>query len=152
MLLLSATPYKMYTLHHEKDDDHYRDFIQTVRFLYDDHEEARRLEGALDRYKRAMYRLAVDSDEALRDQKGLRDDIRRRLARVMTRTERLMASETGDDMLREVAMGDLQLTAEDVRSYLALQRVARALDQGDMLAYWKSAPYMLSFMETYQIK
>ena len=32
-LLLSATPYKMYTLSHESDDDHYRDFLQTVRFL-----------------------------------------------------------------------------------------------------------------------
>ena len=34
VLLLSATPYKMYTLSHEADtDDHYKDFVQTLRFL-----------------------------------------------------------------------------------------------------------------------
>jgi hypothetical protein len=34
VLLLSATPYKMYTLSHEaEEDDHYRDFLRTVEFL-----------------------------------------------------------------------------------------------------------------------
>ena len=32
-VLLSATPYKMYTASHEVDDDHYRDFLDTVDFL-----------------------------------------------------------------------------------------------------------------------
>ena len=32
-LLLSATPYKMYTQAHETEEDHYRDFIRTVEFL-----------------------------------------------------------------------------------------------------------------------
>ena len=32
-MLLSATPYKMYTVSHEVDDDHYRDFLNTVEFL-----------------------------------------------------------------------------------------------------------------------
>src|SRR5262249_7019054 len=37
VLLLSATPYKMYTLPDEPEgDDHYRDFIRTVRFLAGD--------------------------------------------------------------------------------------------------------------------
>ena len=34
ILLLSATPYKMYTVNAETDgDDHYRDFLETSRFL-----------------------------------------------------------------------------------------------------------------------
>ena len=34
VLLLSATPYKMYTLHEESgEDDHYADFVRTVQFL-----------------------------------------------------------------------------------------------------------------------
>ena len=37
VLLLSATPYKMYTLPDEPEgDDHYRDFTRTVRFLAGD--------------------------------------------------------------------------------------------------------------------
>ena len=33
ILLLSATPYKMYTLSDEPDEDHYADFLQTCQFL-----------------------------------------------------------------------------------------------------------------------
>jgi len=35
VLLLSATPYKMYTLHGESDENHYEDFERTVEFLLD---------------------------------------------------------------------------------------------------------------------
>src|SRR5690606_14264982 len=35
VLLLSATPYKMYTMYYERaEDDHYADFMRTVRFLF----------------------------------------------------------------------------------------------------------------------
>src|SRR5271165_7185167 len=33
VLLLSATPYKSLSLHHEADDDHYGDFLALLRFL-----------------------------------------------------------------------------------------------------------------------
>jgi hypothetical protein len=36
--------------------------------------------------------------------------------------------------------------------YLALNRVAKALDHDDVLEYWKSAPYLLNFMEEYDLK
>jgi len=40
VILLSATPYKMYTMHHEKEkDDHYQDFLKTLRFLFSTAEE-----------------------------------------------------------------------------------------------------------------
>ena len=43
LLLLSATPYRMYTLHHESaEDDHYRDFLRTVEFLDPELKEMRR--------------------------------------------------------------------------------------------------------------
>ena len=35
-LLLSATPYKMYSVSDEADDDHYRDFLRTAAFLMGD--------------------------------------------------------------------------------------------------------------------
>src|SRR5690606_40248880 len=92
------------------------------------------------------------TDGALTELRELRAEVESRLSRIMVRTERLAASEDRDGMLREVAMDRLQLAEDDVRSYLAVQRVARSLEQGDMLAYWKSAPYMLSFMDDYQVK
>src|SRR6185295_5059132 len=33
VLLLSATPYRGLSLHHETDDDHYVDFVALMRFL-----------------------------------------------------------------------------------------------------------------------
>src|SRR6056297_2463414 len=33
IILLSATPYKMYTMYHESEDAHYEDFFRTLRFL-----------------------------------------------------------------------------------------------------------------------
>ena len=36
VILLSATPYKMYTLADERDEDHYADFVRTARFLMGD--------------------------------------------------------------------------------------------------------------------
>lgn len=35
---------------------------------------------------------------------------------------------------------------------MTLQKISRALGQGDVLEYWKSAPYLLNFMDGYRLK
>jgi len=41
VLLLSATPYKMYTMGHElAEDHHYADFLDTLKFLHNDATQA----------------------------------------------------------------------------------------------------------------
>jgi hypothetical protein len=46
VLLLSATPYKMYTLSHESDEEeHYRDFLETLRFLFNDPQKTSEVEA-----------------------------------------------------------------------------------------------------------
>src|SRR5262249_25275317 len=57
VLLLSATPYKMYTLAEERaltGDDHYADFLSTVEFLAEHHDSrtAARLRVALGDFRR----------------------------------------------------------------------------------------------------
>ena len=52
VLLLSATPYKMYTRHCEGDDDHYRDFMETVAFLQDDPTRTEAFRKTLTQYHR----------------------------------------------------------------------------------------------------
>ena len=57
LLLLSATPYRMYTLHHEShEDNHYRDFLRTVEFLDPGLKQSGALRQLLDDYRQAMYR------------------------------------------------------------------------------------------------
>ena len=149
LLLLSATPYRMYTLHHESaEDDHYRDFLRTVEFLDSRLKESGDLRRLLDDYRHAMYRIESGT-EALERIKG---EIERLLRRVMSRTERLRASTDAHGMLREVPCAGLQLTAGDVRDFLALDKIGREVRQPQVLEYWKSAPYLLSFMDDYKLK
>ncbi|MCZ0939549.1 MAG: helicase-related protein [Caldilineaceae bacterium] len=149
LLLLSATPYRMYTLRHEEaEDDHYRDFLRTVEFIDSGLKESGELRRLLDDYRQAMYRIEYGT-ERLEQIKGR---IERQLRRVMSRVERLGASTDVHGMLREVPCAGLQLTAEDIGDFLALDKIGHEVRQPQVLEYWKSAPYLLSFMDDYKLK
>jgi hypothetical protein len=148
VVLLSATPYKMYTRSGEASgDDHYEDFQRTLRFLYPEGiEESRSL---LRDYRRELFRLADGGSERLLEAKRR---LEARLRRVMVRTERLAATDDRDGMLAEVPDENVILMPQDLLAYVSLQRVASTLGEGAALEYWKSAPYLLNFMENYKIK
>lgn len=150
VLLLSATPYKMYTLQHESaDDDHYADFVETLRFLLGDASRTAEIEQLLLEYRRATYQLGRDGVEHIR---GVKAGLQHRLRQVIARTERLAVTTDRSGMLREMDGAQPNLTVDHVRGYLDTQRLARAIDQPDVIEYWKSAPYLLNFMEDYQLK
>ena len=148
VLLLSATPYKMYTMRDEAgDEDHYADFIATLRFLFNDTLAPSKLSDQLTTLRKAIY---VGGDrEALR---SLRSTIEASLRRVMARTERLAASSDRSGMLREIASSPMELRADDASAYCAFQRIGRKLDLPDVIEFWKSAPFLLNFMDSYKLK
>lgn len=149
-LLLSATPYKMYTLHSEREeDDHYRDFMDTLRFLFADDHRTAEVAGLLKRMRHSLYRIpSTGPDEAI----ACRGELEARLRQVMVRTERARGVDTGDDMVHEVAATQPPISSTDAGRYLALQRMVRTVNGPDMIEYWKSAPYLLNFMDEYQVK
>jgi len=149
-LLLSATPYKMYTLHSERDeDDHYSDFMETLRFLFHDDAQTAAVAELLKRMRRSLYRIpSAGPGEALECRAALEGHLRK----AMVRTERARGSDSGDDMLREVPDTQPAISAADAGRYLALQRMVRSVNGPDMIEYWKSAPYLLNFMDDYQVK
>ncbi len=149
VLLLSATPYKMYTVSGEQEDDHYADFLDTLRFLFNDDGRTGKLENLLREYRKQLYQIGEDTHQPLHETK---EAIERQLRRVMARTERLSATQDRDGMLREVNNGHAALTKIDVQAYTHLQRIARLLERGSVIEYWKSAPYLLNFMENYELK
>ncbi len=62
VLMLSATPYAMYTTAQDDEDDHHRDFLATMRFLLEnDEEKIAELDRDLARYRRALYATAGQS-------------------------------------------------------------------------------------------
>jgi hypothetical protein len=150
LLLLSATPYKMYSLSHEAaEDDHYKDFLRTVKFLCPTGNRVEQFQGLLEHYRRALLTLGAGDGSELTD---IKREIEAFLRQIMVRTEKLASSEMRDGMLQEVNSGDSLLSPTDLAGYLSLQKLSRVLGQSDTLEYWKSAPYLLNFMDGYKLK
>lgn len=151
VILLSATPYKMYTVQDEGGaEDHYQDFLRTVRFLFaDDSTSADQLSVLLKDYRRAMLRIGSDGLDTIR---GIREGIEGLLTRVMVRTERLAVTPGRDGMLRQIDMPPLGITAGDAANYQRVQALARLVDQADTMEFWKASPWLLNFMDTYKLK
>lgn len=147
VLLLSATPYKMYTLSDEPDDDHYADFLQTTRFLMSEDDTAE-FSNELRDFRRALTDFEAVGPMNLQRRKHA---VERRLRRVMVRTERLAATADRSGMLEDRRL-DGRLESSDVRTFAMVDRISRRLSTGDSTDYWKSAPYLLNFMEGYQLK
>jgi hypothetical protein len=149
-LLLSATPYKMYTLYDEEgEDDHYQDFLATLVFLENDRERTGELKSLIEGYRREMYRFGNGNTSKLF---SIKNNLEVALRRTMVRTERVAYSADRDDMIREVTSGSPVPDAREIQSYLGLHHLAGFLDHGDPIEYWKSAPYLLNFMDHYKFK
>lgn len=147
VLLLSATPYKMYTLPDEAEgDDHYADFRRTVEFLAGD-EEAGLVMSGLRTMRESLLRKE-DHDVA----KAAKDEVEQRLRKVMARTERLRSTTDLDGMLAELPVPGARVTADDLLAYVDASRVAQALDAQDVFEYWRASPYVFNIMEGYQVK
>lgn len=150
VLLLSATPYKMFTLAREQErDDHYADFEKTLRFLVPGEAERARFHARLADYREQLLRAADAGPAGFLAAKA---ELEEGLRRVMVRTERLAVTADRNGMLADVPCEGVALTTADVRQYLSLRAVAGSLGHDDVLEYWKSAPYLLNFMEDYDLK
>ena len=149
VLLLSATPYKMYTIAAEAaEDNHYEDFLRTLKFLLNSDSETERIRNLLAAFRQELLQSAGKATRRLCE---LRDEVQSSLRQVIARTERLAVSLDRNGMLVEVKNSAV-LAPEDIRAYCDIQRVARAIEAPDMLEFWKSAPYLLNFMDDYQFK
>jgi hypothetical protein len=149
VLLLSATPYKMYTVTDESGgDDHYRDFVDTLRFLLNDPATVSGVAARLAEMRRALLRGREGAAEVA----TLKREIEAVLRKVIVRTERLAVSADRSGMLREIPAAAMSMKPDDARAYCALQDVSDALEQHDATEYWKAAPFLLNMMDEYELK
>ncbi len=149
-LLLSATPYRMYTMADDDlGDDHYADFVDTVRFLFDKDVAVDQLQGHLADMRAGLVDAASDGGAAA---VAACNTTRELLQKVMVRTERLASTPDRNGMLTTLPLPDFQLEPGDVRAYVQLSEIAEELGERDVLEYWKSSPYLLNFMEGYALK
>ena len=151
-LLLSATPYKLYTTDAEiEQEDHYEDFLATTRFLFGGRESrVGTLASSLTRFANALKRATPDNSGSLHAAADAKADVENALRAVMARTERVAASDERDAMLREPGVR-LSLKPVDVRQYLAADALFEAVGDRDPMPFWKSAPYLVHFMRGYKL-
>ena len=145
-LLLSATPYRMYTRAEELSDDHHAEFRKTTRFLLND-DEARteQLDRAFRDYRDALR--VAESDRAPAEH--ARDQVQSELKRVMVRTERLGAAGDRSGML-DASPADAfvpVVRTKDLRAYAEVEEVREKPGARDVVDWWKSAPYLLNMMD-----
>lgn len=152
VILLSATPYKMYTMHRETaEDNHYSDFIRTIGFLLNDDAATSSFENDLERFRRGLLEWDGRNSLELREAKST---IEHKLKKVMVRTERVAHTQDRSAMIAETRHGEYALGTEDIMAFKALDTIAAFLKVGDTVEYWKSAPYLINMMDRsgYELK
>jgi hypothetical protein len=143
VLLLSATPYKPYTLAEEaeKGEDHYRDFFKTLNFLDTGNGRADGIRGDLADFRRSI--LAGHRVEEIRIR------LEEQLTKLLCRTERPLSEFSGTG-IRTICRSS-PASAQDMAGYVALHKLAEAVDAPLTVEYWKSAPYFANFLDGYRV-
>lgn len=144
VLLLSATPYKMYTTDQESsEDNHYKDFISTLEFLFNDVEKIAEIEQRLLAIRNALRGSTLNINAKY--------DLEQALLQVMCRTERIATTRDQNAMTIEVKR-HTPLTVKDLQHAANVDSLALNLNVADPLEYWKSAPYLLNFLKSYELR
>lgn len=156
ILLLSATPYKPYStleeLNTNGNDEHYQDFMKVMDFLYATKDKMDRFKLTWHTYSAALKRTNVVDLTPLVVTKNEAEEA---LYGVMRRTERFNSG-----IIDDSRVCDVQIVPEDILSFAEGQYLMDCLNQentkvrlGNLpMEYVKSSPYLLSFMDKYELK
>lgn len=149
VLLLSATPYKWFS-RDDDGEDHYPDFLRTIRFLLGGRSEKLiDLQADIRAFRNGMLAARSEDDFVALTQPKAR--IEAVLTGIMCRTERVGSTSGGDAMVRESVLLP-RLRPEDLQEFKALDILASRVDDAEPIEYWKSCPYLLNFMKEYELK
>ena len=148
VLLLSATPYKMLSLDHEHDDDHYPDFLNTLRFLFNSESIMDEIKGEIQAFRQSLLQIGPENDSTI---SKTRDTLQSRLLRVMCRTERVGKTQSLNAMLSE-SRDKPALRPDDLHEAVLADKIASIIGARDIIEYWKSSPYLINFLRRYEFR
>ena len=153
ILLLSATPYKLYSTLEEIDDaagvdEHYREFLQVMDFLFKGNTKDFR--KVWTNYNVALHELH-DGDTTIIQVKDAAEDA---MYQGVCRTERISVMESGDYTDDSSVKCPIPVSEEDIRSFLAMGTLLKEIGAPFSLPvdYAKSSPFLMSFMRNYKVK
>ena len=157
ILLLSATPYKPYTTLEElteyNADTHYEDFNRLMDFLFAGGND---LKEVWNDYSHRLSHISSENFDVLIASKRIAED---KMYQAMCRTERL-----NQGLLKDCRV-ELPIDENDILAFCEMQRIVEGCKEAALssthsrfrwsnmpVEYIKSAPYLLSFMESYELK
>lgn len=152
ILLLSATPYKMYTMQSEDEqgESHFDEFKFIVDFLLNDENKKQKFLEAWDDYSKALLHIGDGNWNFIKEQKEI---VEKALKSIIARTERITVSDDGNTLLRSSKSNILWITPADIQNFVSADAVASKLkDVNSPIEYCKSSPFPFSFMEGYQLQ
>ncbi len=156
ILLLSATPYKLYSTLEELNtdgmDEHYQDFMKVMDFLLATKDKTNQFKLLWQSYSSALKRTEVVDLSPLITAKKTAEEA---LYSVMCRTERFNSG-----IIDDSRVSDVEVQSEDILSFAECQNLMDYLSEcnpktrlGNVpMEYVKSSPYLLSFMDKYELK
>lgn len=155
VLLLSATPYKLYSTieeieEAEKPDEYYEEFLQVIKFLCNDDEKMNRFKEIWSDYSVAL-REVIQGDTAVLNLKKKAEE---RMYGLMCRTERISVMDSGDYIDDSSVHNALSISPGDIRTYLDMGKLLKSIgdERALLVDYAKSTPYLMSYMNHYKVK
>lgn len=154
ILMLSATPYKMYSTLDEIDelqmDEHYREFYNVINFLKNSEKERNEFKDIWSDYSIKLKEISNDRDSFISAKKLAEDALYENICR----TERITEKNAIDMIYTDGDDNALKVFKEDIESYIDAQNLLDDihLNSNVPVDYIKSTPYLMSFMKKYKLK
>lgn len=159
ILLLSATPYTMYSTKQELLEggvSHKKEFDSVIKFIFEDREHPEKCDSYLefkktwDSYSEALRNLNPDNIEDLKNKARFVESI---MMKRIARTERNIVI-NNSDLITMTKHEELQTTKGDFLPYYQLSTIVKKLKVPSYVPidFVKSCPYLMSFMNDYVLK
>lgn len=155
VLLLSATPYKLYSTIEEieeadKPDEYYKEFLQVIDFLTDDKNKMEHFSSVWSDYSVALREVIQGDSAVLSLKKNAEDE----MYNLICRTERISVMDSGDYIDDSGVHNTLAVSSGDIHTFLDMGKLLKEIDsEGYLLVdYAKSTPYLMSYMNHYRVK
>lgn len=157
VLLLSATPYKIYSTSEEieenKGDDVPEEFLDVIKFLKDSTQATESFKNVWEDYSISLHELQSNEISVLSLQ-NKKEVVEQSMYDNICRTERISVMDSGDYIDDKSKGNPVNVMESDIRSYLDSRKAMDGME-GHLslpLEYVKSCAYPLSYMDNYQAK
>ncbi|MCQ2258218.1 MAG: DEAD/DEAH box helicase [Bacteroidaceae bacterium] len=157
ILLLSATPYKLFSTLEEietaQDEDHYSEFTDVIHFLKDDESKIHEFNKVWSDYSISLNEVRNDKT-AILTLKEIKSEAEKSLYDCICRTERIAVMEDKDFIDDSTKSQPVKVTCADIKSYIEARKAISLSNKPIRFTedYIKSSPYVLSYMGNYDAK